>query len=78
MTSGAGAYGDETYALAASTRDHATVVIYFAGPRAVTIDMGAFPGPVRARFFDPALGVYAELDESPFPNSGMREISRPE
>ena len=78
VTAGTGTYGDETYALAASTPDHATVVIYFAGPGAVTIDMGALPGPMRARFFDPALGVFTELDESPFPNSGVREIRLPE
>jgi len=78
VTAGAGTIGDETYALAAGTRDHATVIIYFTGQRTVTIDMGAFPGPTRARFFDPALGSFTDLHESPFPNSGVREISPPE
>jgi hypothetical protein len=77
VTASTGTFGDETYALAASTRDHATVVIYFTGPRAVMIDMGALPRPMRARLFDPALGVYTELADSPFPNSGLREISTP-
>jgi len=77
VTGGTGTFGDEAYALAASTPDHGTVVVYFAGPLSVTIDMDAIPGPARARFFDPALGVYTEIDESPFPNSGAREISPP-
>lgn len=77
VTGGAGAYGEENYALAAATPDCRTVVIYLAGTPSVTIDMGALPGPMRARFFDPALGVFAELDGGALADSGVREIAPP-
>jgi hypothetical protein len=76
VAEGAGAYGEEDYALAAATPDRSTVVVYLAGTPAVTIDMGALPGPMRARFFDPALGVYADAGGTR-PDSGLREISPP-
>lgn len=77
MTAGAGTYGDDTYALAANTPDRREVVIYFTGTLSVTIDMGALPRPARARFFDPALGAFVELDGSPFANSGVRVMTPP-
>ena len=77
VTAGFGTYGDETYALAAATPDRRTVVAYFTGPLTATINMSVLPGPARARFFDPALGVFTEIDGSPFANSGSREIAPP-
>ena len=58
-------------------RTAAVVVVQFTGPLTVTIDMSALPRPMRARFLDPAIGVYTELPGSPLPASGLREISPP-
>lgn len=77
VTAGFGTYGDEAYALAASTPDRRTVVVYFTGALAATIDMSQVPGPVRARFFDPALGVYSEVNGSTLTNAGSLEIAPP-
>ena len=77
VTAGAGTYGEETYALAASTPDRRLVVVYFTGTLKVTIDMSRLPRPMRARFFDPALGVFTELPGSPLPVSGRREATPP-
>jgi hypothetical protein len=77
VTAGGGTFGDDTYALSAASPDRRTVVVYFPQTNAATIDMGALPGPTRARYFDPAAGAFSELDGSPFSNSGLREITPP-
>ena len=77
VTGGFGTYGEEAYALAASTPDRRTVVVYFADDLQVTIDMSVLPGPTRDRFFDPALGVFSEVDGGQLANTGSFEIAPP-
>ena len=77
VTARFGTHGDEAYALAAATPDRRTVVAYFTGALTATIDMSVFPGPARARFFDPALGVFTEIDRSPFAIAGSLVIRPP-
>jgi hypothetical protein len=45
--------------------------------RTISIDMAALAGPARARWFDPAAGMFIDVPKSPFPNQGTRRFSTP-
>jgi hypothetical protein len=69
LTAGAGSGG--TRAVAARASSGAFALIYMPTTRAVTIDLSQISGPnVRARWYDPASGIYTAVAGSPFPAAG--------
>lgn len=69
-----GLVADSDYAPAAMTGDRGLAVIYLPFPRAITVDMARFSGPVTARWFDPTNGEYADAASALLPNSGSRRF----
>ena len=81
---GAGSYGDvdtrvsqSDYSIAARSADGSIVVVYLPTIRAIRINMEALRGPARARWFDPSIGSYQEIDGGPFPNNGSKQFTAP-
>jgi hypothetical protein len=77
MTSGYGTPGSDEYALMALTGDGRLAVAYFTSTLTVTVDLGRMSGVVKARWFDPASGIYSDIPGGPFPSSGNRQFTPP-
>jgi len=75
--SASGELNGNDYAAAARTADGTLVMAYLPTLRAVTINMAQLSGPVTARWYDPAGGVFTAIAGSPFANSGSRSFSPP-
>jgi hypothetical protein len=43
----------------------------------LTVNLGAFSGPVTAQWYDPTYGTYTTISGSPFQNSGSRDFTTP-
>jgi len=66
---GQGVYGsDDDYVVAAATPDRKVAALYMPVPRRLKLDLSVFPGPMRARWFDPTTGAYSEASGEPLPN----------
>jgi uncharacterized protein DUF4038/collagenase-like protein with putative collagen-binding domain len=81
VSQGGGASDGQDYVAAEATADRSVLVAYVPpvgkGPITIAIDMSALRGSVRARWFDPTSGVFAEVPGSPFPNQGTRRFTTP-
>jgi hypothetical protein len=72
-----GTVNDSDYLTAARTADGALIIVYAPTQRSFTVDLTKATGPVKARWFDPASGAYAELAGSPLPNTGVHQFQTP-
>ena len=81
VTAGGGTWGQLDYVTSALTPDGAYLLAYIpttggTNARTLTIDMTAMSGAARARWFNPATGVYTDIG-SGFPNTGTRTFTSP-
>ncbi len=65
------------YTTVAATKDGALALAYLPSIRTITVDMSRLRGPVNARWYDPAAGVYHAVAGTPFENKGEREFLPP-
>jgi hypothetical protein len=76
-----GTYKQLDYVTAAVAADRKVLLAYVPpmanASRTIGIDMAALAGPARARWFDPAGGMFIDVPKSPFPNQGTRRFSTP-
>lgn len=83
LTAGYGTYSKDgsittdTFATAASTPDGKTALIYMPNTRTLTIDMSKMSGPVTARWYDPAAGLFTDIPGNPLSNTGSRNFTPP-
>jgi hypothetical protein len=67
ITSGQGTWGGSDYITSALTDHHDWLLAYVPvanrGPRTFDVDMTVMAGPARARWFDPATGIYVAITE---------------
>lgn len=66
-----------TCTTAARSPDGKLVIAYMERPRATTVNMSKLSGPAKARWFNPATGVYTTIAGSPLPNSGSKVLTPP-
>ena len=72
-----GSITSSTCATAARTSDSSLVVAYLPTIRTITVDMSRLASMARARWYDPTNGEYADIDGSPFANTGSRKFTPP-
>jgi hypothetical protein len=72
-----GSVNDNDYVTAATTRDRKLGIAYLPVLRAITVNLGALAGPVRAQWYDPTSGTFSTARGSPFENSGTAEFLPP-
>jgi hypothetical protein len=66
-----------TCAAAARTSDGLLVIAYMPSIRTITIDMSKLASTTAARWYDPTLGQYVNVNGSPFANTGSRRFTPP-
>ena len=74
---GTGSVATDTYATAARTPDGRLVIVYVPTIRPITVDMSKLSGPTAARWYDPSIGEYIKVGDSPFSNTGSRQFTPP-
>jgi hypothetical protein len=71
----------ESTALTAQTDDRRLSITYVpstgTGPRTLTVSLGQFAGPVKARWYNPTDGRYAEVDDTPRADREARVFRTP-
>jgi hypothetical protein len=72
-----GSITTNTCATAARTSDGALVMAYLPSIRTITVDMSKLASKATARWYDPTRGAYADIDGSPFANTGDRSFTPP-
>ena len=84
LTGGYGTYNDNNvhisqndYATASISSDGSLAVIYAPVAHTMTVAMGNFGGPVRARWFDPTNATFQTVAGSRFPNVGTHNFTTP-
>lgn len=78
IVNGNGPYGSvEDYVTAAATPDRRVAALYMPIARALKLDLGLFPDPVRGRWFDPTTGRYTDATEKPLANQGTHLFTPP-
>lgn len=76
--SNAGTVNSNDYVAAARTPDGRLAIAYLPTGHPVEIDMTRMSGPrVRAQWYDPTTGKYANVPGSPFARSGRRGFTPP-
>ena len=65
------------YVTTASTQDGTLAMSYLPAGGTISVDMSRFRRSVRAQWFDPSNGTYANVAGAPFPNSGAVELTSP-
>jgi uncharacterized protein DUF4038/collagenase-like protein with putative collagen-binding domain len=75
-------YGKDTStALTARTQDGKLCITYFPSTgteaREFTVDTGAFPVPVVARWYNPTSGSFSKAEGAPLPNRGHQPLRTP-
>jgi hypothetical protein len=75
-------YGKDTStALTARTPDGKQAVTYVPStgtkPRALTVDLGQFSGPVTAQWYNPTDGHYTTISDAPLPNRATQTFRTP-
>ena len=78
ITAGGSSVSSSDYVAAAAAPDGTLMVAYVAPAHsgAITVDMGALSGLVRARWFDPTSGSYSAIGTG-LTNAGSRSFSTP-
>jgi hypothetical protein len=83
ITAGGGTKGQTDYVTSALTQDGAYLLAYIPTPaagdtsaRTITVDMTAMQGPTRARWFNPATGLFTDIG-SGLANSGTQSFTSP-
>jgi len=66
-----------TCATAARTSDGSLVMAYMPTIRTITVDMSKLASVATARWYDPTNGEYANINGSPFANTGSRKFTPP-
>jgi hypothetical protein len=69
--------GNSDYVTAARTPSGKLVMAYVPSARTVTVDMSQLSGPVTARWYDPVVGSFASIANSPFANTGSSDFTTP-
>jgi hypothetical protein len=64
-------------ATAARTSDGSSVLVYLPTISTISVDMSKLASPATARWYDPTNGEYAEINGSPFANTGSRKFTSP-
>ena len=84
LTAGYGTFGtvdtrvsESDYATAAVTPAGNLAMVYMPTMRAITVNLAALKGSLRARWFDPTNGTYQDISGSPFASSGNHEFTPP-
>jgi hypothetical protein len=77
LTGGIGSKGANELALLSRTRDGSLAIAYVPRLRAVTVDLGRLKTPVRARWYDPTAGTFANAVGSPFVATAPASFSPP-
>jgi hypothetical protein len=78
IAAGQGEYGSrDDYVAAAATPDRRVAALYMPVARRLRLRLALFPGPVRARWFDPTTGRYSEAAAAPLPNEGEHTLWPP-
>jgi hypothetical protein len=72
-----GSVESSNYVTTAATPDGRLAISYLPAGGTIRVDMERFAGPVRARWYDPARGVYSRVSGSPFPNSRSVDLALP-
>jgi hypothetical protein len=72
-----GSITTSTCATTARTSDGSSVVAYLPTMRTITVDMSKLASIATARWYDPTNGEYADIDGSPFANTGNRKFTPP-
>ena len=72
-----GSITTSTCATAARTSDGFSVMAYLPTIRTITVDMSRLVSIATARWYDPTNGEYADIDGSPFANTGSRKFTPP-
>lgn len=70
LLSGQGSKGSINYPVLARTADGELAVVYVPTERGVTLDLGRFNGPLRARWYDPTTGGFSPASQSPLAAHG--------
>lgn len=68
---------ENDYATAAATPDGKLAIVYMPTSRTITVDLSRMAASVTARWYNPTNGHYAQIQGSPFPNTGPRLFSPP-
>jgi hypothetical protein len=81
IVAGGGTKGGMDYVTAALTSDGQLLVAYIpttgeTSPRTLTVDMTAMSSPTRARWFNPATGVFTDIG-SGYDNAGTQSFTSP-
>ena len=75
--SAVGSITTSTCATTARTSDGSSVIAYLPTIRTITVDMSKLASKATARWYDPTNGTYADIDGSPFANTGNRRFTPP-
>lgn len=75
---GRGKPGDDDYVTAARATDGSFALAYLPKSRTIDMDLGRFPAPVTAAWFDPTDGRLHPVEPSPLENRGTRTFLPPE
>jgi len=75
--SSTGSVGANDYVTAARTPNGKLVMAYLPTARTVTVDMNQLSGPARARWYDPVVGRFTNIADSPVANTGSSAFTTP-
>ena len=75
--SAVGSITNSTCATTARTSDGSLVMAYLPTVRTITVDMSKLASVAAARWYDPTNGEYANINGSPFANTGSRKFTPP-
>jgi Protein of unknown function (DUF4038)/Putative collagen-binding domain of a collagenase len=64
-------------ATAARTSNGSSVLVYLPTISTISVDMSKLASAATARWYDPTNGEYAEMNGSPFANTGSRKFTSP-
>jgi hypothetical protein len=77
LVSGAGTSGSSSYAVAARSMDGRLALVYLPASRSITLNLALLTGPVRARWYDPSAGTYANVTGSPLTAAAQTALTPP-
>lgn len=77
FTGGRGTYGNEDYATLARDASGTSAVIHLPSSRELEFDLSTMQGPVRARWYDPAHGIFSDAAPGRFPQESGQRVAAP-
>lgn len=77
MTAGYGDFGSQDYATVARTPNGQLVIVYVPSARTLAVDMSKLSGPVTGRWYDPTVGTFTNISDTPLENRGSRNFTTP-